>query len=264
MTKPIYDAMALTLSYLFMALGAGIALCGAAWARSERRSRRVASTAPGYGAVGYLRLSRGSGKRLAKREPYYVPIEGTVGSGRGCDVQLPSPEIPGRAARLTLTQAGMLLSPVGGGSVRVNGADYRASVLIDDDTMIEWGSLAFQLCLYDGAKDLAAARPVPPLGDGVAVYDEPPRRLFKLKRGSPVDTASDAADDYDHDESGDYDDIDESDDPGDYDDIDESDDPGDYDDIDESDDPGDYDGIDESDDYGDADDPDGFADTDAR
>ncbi|MDR1599372.1 MAG: hypothetical protein LBS11_05830 [Oscillospiraceae bacterium] len=194
MTKPIYDALALTLSYLFMALGVGIALCGAAWARSERGPRGSAAAASGAEAVGYLRLSRGVSKRLSKKELYYVPVEGTVGSGRACDVQLPSAEVPGKAARLTLTQAGMLLSPVGGGSVRVNGADYRASVLLDEDTQIEWGSLAFQLYLYDGAKELAAARPTPPLSDGVAEREEPsPRRLFRIKRGSPLNAA--AADD---------------------------------------------------------------------
>ncbi|MDR1261957.1 MAG: hypothetical protein LBK46_00550 [Oscillospiraceae bacterium] len=204
MTKPVYDALSLSLSYLFMALGVAIVLCGAAWARADRRARKAASE-PSTEAVGYLKLTGGTSKRVSPKQWFPVPVEGTVGSARACDVYIPSAEIPGKAGRFTLTQVGMLFSPVGGGSVSVNGIAYRVPVLLDEDSRVEWGSLSFQLNLLDGARDLAAARITPPLSDGSTVEEEPSaRRLFRLRRGSPLDSVE-------SDESAETDESDESD-----------------------------------------------------
>ncbi|MDR2657921.1 MAG: hypothetical protein LBB86_08870 [Oscillospiraceae bacterium] len=186
MTKSVYDALSLSLSYLFMALGVAIVLCGAAWARADRRARKAAAE-PGAEAVGYLKLTGGTSKRVSPKQRFPVPVEGTVGSARACDVYIPSAEIPGKAGRFTLTQAGMLLSPVVGGSVSVNGMAYRVPVLLDEDSRVEWGSLSFQLNLLDGARDLAAARITPPLSDGSTVEEEPPARWSsRLRRGLPL------------------------------------------------------------------------------
>ncbi|GHU68647.1 hypothetical protein FACS1894184_11170 [Clostridia bacterium] len=220
MTKTTYDALALIASYLFMALGVLIVLSGAAWARSEHRAHKAALAHAGSEAVGYIRLVSGTSKRVSSRDVIYVPVEGTLGSSRACDIRIPSAEVPGRAARLTLTQSGMLLSPVASGSVRVNGEEYRSPILLNSDSRIEYGTLSFQLDLLEGAQSLAAARIAPPLSDsttGLSGFEEPSlRRLFRLRRGSPLDTVE-------LEESAELVDADETDDSIEQDDTDESD-----------------------------------------
>lgn len=184
MTKPMYDALALVFSYVFMGLGVALALCGAAWMRSDRRALKASLASSPTPAIGYIRLTDGASarNRVKQNAPIALPIEGYVGASKSCDIHIPAAEVPSRAGRLSLTQAGMLFSPMPRGKVRVNGVEYRVPVLIEEDSRIEWGPLSFQIQLLEGAVNLPAAMPAPTLTTGIVVEEEPIKRRFSVLR----------------------------------------------------------------------------------
>jgi len=175
MPEQFYNPLAILLSYAFMLLGAGVAVLGMLTLRADNRARRdLLRGLPDAGNVGEFLVLRGAGK-LTQGMCVPVPPEGMLGSARNCDVRLPHPDVPARAALLALSKQGVVVTPWANGKtavpLRVNGHDYDKPVILTHGCRLEWGSLSLRIRLFEGTEELAERHAPPVETNAVAAQD---------------------------------------------------------------------------------------------
>lgn len=177
MPRNIYEGIAVSFNFVFMALSVLIALCGFRWLRADRKAvRRALAETPRADCVGTLVVVSGKSPYLSKGMAIDLPREGTVGRSRACDVRLVHQDIPARAARVSLEPGGMLFSPARWESITVNGQPYDKPVLVCTGSRVQWGGLTLRLMLDESVSEEMGSAAI----DGVEVARPPVRRVKRV------------------------------------------------------------------------------------
>ena len=131
-----YEILALCMRYVFAALMLLIVL--RAWritAADSRRSTKLRHLSPQTGIIGEL-LVVGGGERAYEGMRYRLILEGTVGSGRRCDIRIRHSSIRSRHAVFQMTNDGLYIRSHAGARIADGlGHSQRELTLHDGDTL---------------------------------------------------------------------------------------------------------------------------------
>jgi hypothetical protein len=181
MSRNVYEGVANILKFVYMALAALIAICGAQWLRADRSERRRAiRETPDTQSVGELVVVGGASAQLALEQSIELPREGTIGRSRSCDVCVRHRDMPLRAAQIELGSEGVIFSPSRWENLTVNGRVYDKSVAVVNGSRLQWGDLTLRLLIKEGATDMVSAR-----GDYGVPVALPPIRRVRKERAEP-------------------------------------------------------------------------------
>lgn len=147
MNANAYDLLALCLRYVFAALMVLILL--RAWkitAVDWQRSHRLRRLSPETGIVGEFLVVEGHERsRVGMRYP--VILEGTIGSGRGCDIRLRSGSVRHRHAIFQMTEDGLYIRGHAGGRLRDGLGRPAKTLTLRDGSYITIGAVRLMLIL---------------------------------------------------------------------------------------------------------------------
>ena len=174
MSSSVYEVLSLGMRYVFAFLGVMIVIRSYLWLLRERKERhRRDRTMPDAGMVGGLVVLQGSG-RVEKGQTYQVPWEGTLGSGRNCDVILPAPDVRRTHLHMLFTpRHGILVEPVSGQTCVVDGEEVDCRSRGEDHplrhgSILQIGSVVLRMQFFAGmdiahkARFLEQDAPPPP------------------------------------------------------------------------------------------------------
>src|SRR5699024_9735556 len=94
--------------YVFLLLALAVLLKALRWMlRDARLRRQTMRKLPDAGYIGAFYVMSGESRRLDAGDEIRLPCEGTLGSARACDVCVPHPSVPARAAIFWLERDGL-------------------------------------------------------------------------------------------------------------------------------------------------------------
>lgn len=149
MNANAYDLLALCMRYVFAAVMVLILL--RAWkitAVDWQRSHRLRRLSPETGIVGEFLVVDGH-ERSRDGMRYPVTLEGTIGSGRGCDIRLRSNSLRKRHAIFQMTEDGLFIRGHAGGRLRDGFGRPAKELTLHDGDYITIGSVRLMLILSD-------------------------------------------------------------------------------------------------------------------
>lgn len=159
MTEAWYEIAAMSMRYVFLLLALAVLLKALRWMlRDARLRRQTMRRLPDAGYIGAFYVMSGESRRLDAGDEIRLPCEGTLGSARACDVCVPHPSVPARAAIFWLERDGLHMVPADPEGFCVDGASVGAgeeAVLLHGATVTA-GEVMLQLRLFSGVELLGA------------------------------------------------------------------------------------------------------------
>ena len=145
MSDASYEMLSLLMRYVFLALGVVILLRSYRWLRRDDKAyRREIESLPDAGLVGEV-VDMNTG------ESFPLPREGTIGSGRACDIRLRSSAVAARhASFLFVDGKGLVIRPLGGHYVALDGEPVTGSGCALHGTRLEIGDITLRVRLFAG------------------------------------------------------------------------------------------------------------------
>lgn len=180
-----YEVLAICMRYVFAALMVLIVL--RAWritARDGRRATKLRRLSPQTGIVGELMVMEG-GERARDGLRYRVILEGSIGSGRRCDVRIRHSSVRARHALFQMTNDGLFVRSHAGARIADGHGIPQRELILHDGDLLSIGQVHLMLIL-------AEADDTP---------DELERRpLLRRRPREDADAPRGDADDYDNDD----------------------------------------------------------------
>ena len=169
-----YELLVLAARYLFTLLGVIVVWRSFGWLRREsRRRRRALREMPDAGFIGELYVLSGEGKSFRTGDSFPVPMEGVLGSRKGCDIRVPHGSVASRHALFDFHEDGLHLRAHRGAPVRVDDqplpAGYQA--ILRHGASLAVGAVELQLRLFAGL-DLDAEAEAEPEDEEAEEDDE--------------------------------------------------------------------------------------------
>jgi len=157
-----YEALAYAMRYVFALLGVVIAWRAARGLGQDfSQRRRVMSALPDAGYVGTLYIMKGRSKRMNPGDSLYLPMEGVLGSGAGCDVRVHHSTVGGRHALFAFQADGLHLRPYRDERMQVDGqpVPQGCEAILMHGAILTLGAVMLQLRLFAGVQSPAAVEP---------------------------------------------------------------------------------------------------------
>lgn len=149
----------MSMRYVFLLLALAVLLKALRWMlRDARLRRQTMRKLPDAGYIGAFYVMSGESRRLDAGDEIRLPCEGTLGSARACDVCVPHPSVPARAAIFWLERDGLHMVPADPEGFCVDGTSVGAgeeAVLLHGATVTA-GEVMLQLRLFSGVELLGA------------------------------------------------------------------------------------------------------------
>ena len=144
-----YEILALCMRYVFAALMLLIVL--RAWritAADGARATKLRRLSPQTGIVGEL-LVVGGGERARDGMRYRLILEGTVGSGRRCDIRIRHSSVRARHAVFQMTNEGLFIRSHAGARIADGHGRQRREMTLHDGDILFIGRVRLMLVLSE-------------------------------------------------------------------------------------------------------------------
>lgn len=149
MSANAYELLALTMRYVFIALMMLIVV--RAWRVTmvdRRRAARLRKLSPDTGIIGEMLVVNG-GERARPGMHYPVTLEGSIGSGRRCDVRVRHSSVRSRHAIFQMTNEGLFVRSHAQSRIRDGHGRPARELLLQDGDILRLGDVALMLVLTD-------------------------------------------------------------------------------------------------------------------
>lgn len=149
MSANAYELLALSMRYVFIALMLLIVI--RAWRITmvdRRRAARLRKLSPDTGIIGEMLVVNG-GERARPGMHYPLTLEGSVGSGRRCDVRVRHSSVRSRHAIFQMTDEGLFVRSHAQARIRDGHGRAARELLLQDGDILRLGDVALMLVLTD-------------------------------------------------------------------------------------------------------------------
>lgn len=167
MSAEIYEMIALLMRYIFVVLGALILWRAYRWLRRDARAyQREMKSLPDAGLVGEIvDLYTGASQPL--------PREGTIGSGRDCDIRLKYPGVKYCHALFAFEEGkGIRIAPRYRRQILMEGIEMRSFGYALHGTQLQIGDAHIRIRLFAGLKVPHPAQFAPEMDEGYGMEQE--------------------------------------------------------------------------------------------
>ena len=145
MSSEAYELLALLMRYVFVLIGALIVWRSFRWLRRDARAyKREMRALPDAGLIGEM-------VNLYTGEAQPLPREGTIGTGRACDIRLKDNTVKRQHVRFAFEEGkGLRLTPLRNCTMLVSGVPFSSHAYALHGTQIQIGQTPLRVRLFAG------------------------------------------------------------------------------------------------------------------